>query len=111
MATDSDRQTYTVEAIPSDIANSVFLGNPALDNVMHCIIAMNAEMWATKRRMKVLESLLAQKGITQEMIEGFVPSAEQTAEWEKERDRFIDLAMGPLANDGFRSIAASFPKR
>jgi len=45
------------------------------------------------------------------MIEAYVPTAEEAAEWEKDRDRFISLAMGPLANDGFRSIGASFPKR
>ena len=111
MAAESNRPTYTVEAIPSDITNSVFLGNPALDNVMSCIIAMSAEMWATKRRMKVLESLLAKKGVTPEMIEGYVPTAEEAAAWEKERDRFISLAMGPLGNDGFRNIATGFPTR
>ena len=45
------------------------------------------------------------------MIEGYVPTAAETAEWEKERDRFIELAMGPLANDGFRTIGTGFPKR
>lgn len=111
MAAENNRPTYTVDAIPSDITNSVFLGNPALDNVVSCIIAMSAEMWATKRRMKVIESLLAKKGVTQQMIESYVPTAAETAEWEKERDRFISLAMGPLANDGFRNISATFPKR
>ena len=111
MATDSKRPTYTVEAIPSDITSSVFLGNPALDNVVSCLIAMNAEMWATKRRMKVLEALLAKKGVTREMIESYVPTPEETAEWEKDRDRFVTLAMGPLTNDAFRNISADFPKR
>ena len=111
MAAENNRPTYTVDAIPSDITNSVFLGNPALDNVTSCIIAMSAEMWATKRRMKVIESLLAKKGVTPQMIESYVPTAEENAEWEKERDRFISLAMGPLANDGFRNISAAFPKR
>jgi hypothetical protein len=110
MATDPKRPTYTVDAIPSDITSSVFLGNPALDNVVSCLIAMNAEMWATKRRMKVLEALLAKKGVTQAMIEGYVPSAAEAAEWERERDRFIDLAMGPLGNQSFRNISENFPK-
>ncbi|MBM4233437.1 MAG: hypothetical protein FJ160_04530 [Gammaproteobacteria bacterium] len=111
MGTETNRPTYTVEAIPSDITNAVFLGNPALDNVVSCIIAMSAEMWASKRRMKVLESLLAKKGVTQDMIEGYIPTADESAAWEKERDRFISLAMGPLANDGFRNIATGFPQR
>lgn len=109
MAADSKRPTHTVNAIPSDVASSVFLGNPILDNLIGCMVAMNGEIWATKRRMKVLESLLAKKGVTQEMIEQYVPSAAETAEWEQERDRFVSLVMGPLANDNFRSIAADFP--
>ena len=110
MATDPKRPTYTVDAIPSDITSSVFLGNPALDNVVACLIAMNAEMWATKRRMKMLEALLVKKGVTAAMIESYVPSPAEAAEWEKERDRFIDLAMGPLGNPSFRNISEDFPK-
>lgn len=110
MAIDPKRPTFTVDAIPSDITSSVFLGNPALDNVVSCIIAMSAEMWATKRRMKVLEALLAKKGVTTAMIESYVPSAAEAEAWEKERDRFIDLAMGPLANPSFRNISEDFPK-
>jgi len=44
------------------------------------------------------------------MIEGYVPSAAEAAEWERERDRFIDLAMGPLGNQSFRNISENFPK-
>ena len=44
------------------------------------------------------------------MIESYVPSPAEAAEWEKERDRFIDLAMGPLGNPSFRNISEDFPK-
>lgn len=111
MAADTQRPTHTVDAIPSDVTTSVFLGNPILDNLVGCMVAMNGELWATKRRMKVLESLLAKKGVTRDMIENYVPTPEETAEWEKDRDRFVTLAMGPLTNDAFRNISADFPKR
>jgi hypothetical protein len=110
-ASDSNRPTYAVDAIPSDIRNGVFLGNPALDNVVTCLIAFGAEVWATKRRMKVLEALMAKAGVTHDMIEKYVPTAAETSEWEKERDRFIELTLGPLGNDGFRSVGTDFPKR
>ena len=44
MAAADNRPTYTTDAIPSDIKNSLFLGNPALDNLMSCVIAMGAEV-------------------------------------------------------------------
>jgi hypothetical protein len=72
---------------------------------------MSAEMWATKRRLKVVEAVMAKKGVTPDMIEKYVPSEQELASWEKDRDRFIELALGSLGNEGTRGIAADFPKR
>jgi hypothetical protein len=107
-ASDSKHPTYAVEAIPSDIRDGQFLGNPALDNVVSCVIAMGAEMWSMRRRMKVLEAVMASKGITPEMIEKYVPTAQQAAEWEKDRDRFIDLTLGPMGDPSFRNASSDF---
>lgn len=112
MATpEAKRPTYAAEAIPSDVTSSTFLGNPVLDNVVSCMIAMSAEMWSTKRRLRVLEAVLAKQGITQDKIEKFVPTAEQTKEWEAERDRYIELVMGPMANQGYKNFSTDFDKR
>jgi hypothetical protein len=107
----SDRPTYATEAIPSDVTAGEFLGNPVLDNVVSCMIAMSAEMWATKRRMKVLEAVLAKAGITEGKIEKYVPTEQQSAEWVADRDRYIDLVMGPLANQGHKAFSSDFDKR
>jgi hypothetical protein len=111
MAASKDRPTYTVEAIPSDVNNGVFLGSTALDNVISCVVAMGAELWATKRRLLVMEAVMQGRGITPEMIEKFVPSAAQAAAWEKERDRYIDLTLAPLSNEGFRTVGSERPER
>lgn len=105
------RPTFAVDAIPSDVKSSVFLGNPILDNVVSSMIALGTELWATKRRLKVVEAVMAEKGITNEMIEQFTPSDAQNAAWEADRDRFIGLAFGPLANPGTLPVSADFPKR
>jgi hypothetical protein len=110
-ASDPKRPTYATEAIPSDVKNGLFLGNPALDNVVSCVIAMGAELWSTKRRLHVMQAVMAKHGVTPEMIEKYVPSAAETAAWEADRDRFVDLTLGPLANEGFRPVGADFPKR
>ncbi len=112
MATpESKRPTYAAEAIPSDVTTSTFLGNPVLDNVVSCMIAMSAEMWATKRRMKVLEAVLAKTGVTADKLEKYVPTAQETLEWEQERDRYIELVISPLTNAGYRSFSSDFDKR
>ncbi len=111
MAASKDRPTYTVEAIPSDVNTGAFLGNTALDNVVSCVVAMGAELWATKRRLLVMEAVMQSRGITPEMIEKFVPSAAQTAAWEQERDRYIALTLGPLSHEGYRSFAAERSER
>ena len=106
-----NRPTFATEAIPSDIKNVTFLGNPVLDNLVAAQIAMGTEVWSMRRRMKVMEAVLEKKGVTSEMLEQYVPTAEQEAAWAKDRDRFIDLTMGPLAFEGNLSVSADFPAR
>jgi len=110
-APDPKRPTYAAEAIPSDIKNGLFLGNAALDNVVGCVIAMGAELWSTKRRLHVMEAVMAKHGVTSQMIEQYVPTEAEKAAWESDRDRFVDLTLGPLADQGFRPVGSNFPKR
>jgi hypothetical protein len=110
-APDPKRPTYATEAIPSDVKNGLFLGNAALDNVVSCVIAMGAELWSTKRRLHVMEAVMAKNGITPEMIEKYVPTEAEKAAWESDRDRFVDLTLGPLAHEGYRPVGSNFPKR
>ena len=110
-AADSKRPTHTVEAIPSDVKNGLFLGNAAVDNLVSCLIAMGAEVWATKRRLHVMQAVMAKHGIGAEAIESYVPTAAEAAAWEADRDRFVDLTLGPLANEAYRPVGSTFPKR
>jgi hypothetical protein len=107
----SKRPTYTVDAIKSDIGNGMFLGHPVLDNVVACLISLSGDVWATKRRMKVLESLLAKQGITQEMVEKYRPTEQEVAAWEVERDAFVESSLGNLGNDATRPTSAGFMTR
>ncbi len=102
----TDRPTFTVEHIKSDVDRSVFLGNPVLDNLMSTVIAMGAEIWSTRRRMKVLESLLEERGVTGAMIEAYAPSETQTAEWNADRDAFVKRVFSYLERDGDRPLAS-----
>jgi hypothetical protein len=104
----SDRPDYASDYIASDVKRGVFLGNPVIDNMMASMIALGTEMWSMRRRMKVLEAVLEDKGITKEMVEQYVPTAEQEAAWQKDRDRFIDLTYSPLLREGDLPISSTF---
>ncbi len=107
---ETDRATFTSDFIESDTERAVFLGDPLLDNMMSSLLALGSEVWATRRRMKVLEALLEEKGVTEKMIEDYVPSAEQAAQWEKDRDAFIDLAYSPLMREGDLPVDSPLPE-
>jgi hypothetical protein len=93
--------TYTVDFIPSTTRSAVFLGNPNLDNMMHAILALSAEVWADKRRLKVIESLLsAKRDVNFDSIESYVPTPEQEKSWAAERDLMIKTTFGVLVTGG-----------
>ena len=97
----TNRPTYTSDFIKSDTDKAVFLGNPLFDNMMTSMIALGAEVWTNRRRMRIVERLLADNGaVTKEMIESYMPTDEEEAEWQAERDSFIRRTYGVLANGG-----------
>ena len=95
----SNRPTHTVDFIPAQDGRTVsFMGNPVLDNLMHTVVALGAELWAVKRRGKIVEALLAQKKqVTPEAIEAYVPTPAQQKAWEEERDAMVKATYGSFA--------------
>jgi hypothetical protein len=97
----SDRKSYTADFIKSDTEQAVFLGNPLMDDMMTSIIALGAEVWANRRRTRVIELLMEKEGaVTRDMIEAYVPTDEEETEMRKERDAFIQLTYGHIARTG-----------
>lgn len=109
MAT-TDRVTHTQDYVKSDTHNAVFMGNPAIDDMMTAIISLSSDLWAVKRRQKVMESLLAAKGITTEMVENYMPTEAQKAEWQQERDTYIRRTFAHMARTADVAIDAPQPK-
>ena len=84
----------------SALPEPVFLATLAGDQVIEMMLAMGAELWATKDRLAVVEALLAQgQAVTNAAIEQYVPSAEQSAARKRERDRFVHALYGALGRD------------
>ena len=68
-----------------------------MDHLMTALVSVSTEIWAQARRMKIMERLLEDHGkVTREMIEGYMPSAEEEASWRAERDRFIERTFGSI---------------
>lgn len=88
---------FTVPAQPSDIDRAVFLGTMMADNLYTAFMILAAELWSVRRRQKIVEALLAERGaVTLQAIETYRPSAEQEAEWHRDRDQFIAAVYDPF---------------
>jgi hypothetical protein len=92
-----DRPTYTTEFYEQDNDRGVFLGAPINDNLYTALWNLSAELWADRRRIWIMTSLLEKHGkVTNEMIEKYVPSAEEEAAWKAKRDTFVAQMLDPF---------------
>ncbi len=104
-------KTHATSFIKTDVDGVVMLGQPMTDNLVTSMEAMGAEVWALWRRVRVMEKLLAEKGISQAKIEGYIPTEADTAEWQSERDAFIVRTIGPLSREGHLKVGADWQKK
>jgi hypothetical protein len=95
----TDRPTHTTDFIQTDVDHVRFYENPMTDNIVTALLALGAETWSNRRRTLVLERLLEDKGVTQEMVESYMPTAEDNAAWELERNQFVETVMSPLMRE------------
>ena len=96
----ADRPTHAVDFLKTDVDQVRFYDDPMTDNIVTAILALSAETWSIRRRSLVVEKLLEERGVTQEMIEGYMPSEEDVVQWQAERDRFVEAVMGALSREG-----------
>lgn len=91
------RPTHASDYIAGDWDKSVFLGNAHVDNLMTALLGLGGEYWAMRRRLMVVEKLLETRcGIAAADIEAYAPDAEETAEWNRRRDEFIERVFAVL---------------
>jgi hypothetical protein len=86
----SDPKTYTAPFIKGDWDKAVYVESPHVDNLMTAFLGLGAEFWAMRRRMMVLEAMLAKgKSVDLAALEAYEPTDEQKLLWDAERDDFI----------------------
>ena len=85
-----------------------FLQDPVVDALVEVVVELGAETWITRRRMLVLERVMASKGLlAPDLIETYTPSPEDEALWRQERDRMLKSVYAALARRPVRGDAAA----
>jgi hypothetical protein len=94
-------QTHTKAAtdyIEHGSASYSFLADPVIDALVQVVLELGAETWITRRRMLVLERVMATNGVLPELaVETYTPTAEDAAAWREERDRMMRSVYTALA--------------
>ena len=87
-------------SIPAKSPEPAFFDNPVLDNLITVTLELGAELWVQKERMRIIETLLAQRGVvTTELIEQYAPSVDEAARVREARDAFVQRLFGAFARD------------
>jgi len=85
---------------PTPAPEPAFFDNPVIDHLITVTLELGAELWVQKERMRVIETLLAEKGVvTSELIEQYTASPEEAARVRAARDAFVQRLFGAFARD------------
>lgn len=86
--------------IDADSGNISLFPEQVVDNMMHVLVAIGAELWTTRRRMLTLEKVLEKVGVSTEDVEKYLPDDDTQAGWAEERNIFIKRTFGALERRG-----------
>ena len=104
----AERVKYHTDFVPSDTESAVFMGNPYLDHMYAALTAVCAELWSVRRRLNIVETVMDKKGsVSRAEIENYLPTEEEQAAWNAQRDNFINLTFDPFARPGNFPYASS----
>jgi hypothetical protein len=74
-----------------------FLPHPAMDHMLDALVALSAELWAERDRRRVLEQVLARRGLLDAAeLEAFRQSDSEQAAREQDRDAYVRRVFGAL---------------
>jgi hypothetical protein len=99
-----------VDFVKSDYDKAVITDSVHTDNLMTAMLNLAGEVWVIRRRLLIADKLAQQKVFaTAAAIDAYVPSAQETASWERERDSFIDRTLSVLTRPGKRLEGTNIP--
>ena len=72
-----------------------YYDNVAIDNLTTVCLELGAALWVNQERVRMMEKIMTEQGkMTTDMIEQYVPSAEEVIERKVARDAFIGRIYG-----------------
>ena len=94
-------EDYTHDYVKADYDRAVFHGNPMIDSLFTALTALSSHVWTVQRRLRIVELLLEKNdAITREMIEQYLPTAEEAEQLKAERDEFVAEIYDPFRESG-----------
>ena len=101
---DGTHETHTTDFLAYDVDKATFFDHPAIDAMVTSIIALGSEVWSAQRRIKVMESVLSEQGISLAKVDRYEPTAEEETAWRAQRDQFIKRVYGSIERAGDASM-------
>lgn len=100
MQNPATRALGTADYIKSDSGKAAYLEGLYADHLATALLNLGAEFWVMRRRMLVLEKLLAERGVHDPgVLEAYEPTPDEQLVWEAQRDAFIRRTFGVLTRD------------
>jgi hypothetical protein len=85
------------DAIKAHTDKATFLADPVVDSLVTVVLELGAQVWTDRKRIRTLEALLVNQGVTQpNAVETFLFPIEQDEAWRAERDEFIQTTFAAL---------------
>ena len=106
------RETYAAPYVAADYDDAVFTSAegmaPTVDAIYTSMMALGANVWAIQRRLRIMEILMEKNGkVTREMVEQYLPTAEEKEQLQRERNAFVAEIYDPFRVMGSVHYAAS----
>ena len=101
-------ESSAINYVKGDVDKADFLGNPVIDSLVTIVQNLGMYVWTSRRRLYIIEAMMAKKlAITESAIQQYVPTAEEVAKWESERDEMIRLTYAPFLRSGGTNYASA----
>ncbi|MCY4157536.1 MAG: hypothetical protein OXF66_08945 [Gammaproteobacteria bacterium] len=87
-----------------------YFDHPVLDHLVETVMQLGSELWATRRRLELLEKVLADAGaLPGNAVELYMPSAEEAEQEAAKRDAFVRRLYAGFARGGEQQQAPPEP--
>jgi len=75
-------------------AEQTFFEDPALDRALAMVMTLAAELYVTRDRLRVMETVLVERGVLEsDELERFEVPETERADWDSDRDAFVKAIM------------------